>query len=175
MPAATAAALPPDEPPADRPVLHGLRVGPKRAFSVTGRSPSSGVFVLPTTIAPASRRRRTCALSWSGDPVAERTAALAARQIARRVEEILHADLDAAERPRVTGPDFVRLGQSPLGAQRDERVQPRVAPLDRGERGLDQLEGLDLAGADERRLFDGAPRQQLARVHVTLAWRCRTR
>ena len=27
--------------------------------------PSSGVFVLPTTIAPASRSRRTCALSWS--------------------------------------------------------------------------------------------------------------
>ena len=65
MPEATAAALPPDEPPAESRGSQGLRVAPKRAFSVTGRSPSSGVFVLPTTIAPASRSRRTWALSWS--------------------------------------------------------------------------------------------------------------
>ncbi len=65
MPEATAAALPPEEPPAESPGLQGLRVAPKRAFSVTGRRPSSGVFVLPTMIAPASRRRRTWALSWS--------------------------------------------------------------------------------------------------------------
>ena len=65
MPEATAAALPPEEPPAESPGFQGLRVAPKRAFSVTGRRPSSGVFVLPTMIAPASRRRRTWALSWS--------------------------------------------------------------------------------------------------------------
>ena len=65
MPAATAAALPPEEPPAASSRFQGLRVTPKRADSVTGRNPSSGVFVLPTTIAPASRSRRTRALSWS--------------------------------------------------------------------------------------------------------------
>jgi hypothetical protein len=63
--AATAAALPPEEPPAERVGFLGLRVAPKRVFSVTGRNPSSGVFVFPTTIAPAARSRRTCALSWS--------------------------------------------------------------------------------------------------------------
>ena len=64
-PAETAAALPPDDPPADRSGFHGLHVAPNRRFSVTGRNPSSGEFVLPTTIAPASRSRRTWALSWS--------------------------------------------------------------------------------------------------------------
>ena len=65
IPQATAAALPPDDPPAESRGFHGLRVAPKRRFSVTGRSPSSGVFVFPTTIAPDWRSRRTCALSWS--------------------------------------------------------------------------------------------------------------
>src|SRR5215213_9266992 len=36
MPAATAAPLPPDDPPGVRLVSHGLRVGPKRSGSVTG-------------------------------------------------------------------------------------------------------------------------------------------
>jgi hypothetical protein len=72
IPAATAAALPPDEPPGVRAVSHGLRVAPNRCGSVTGRMPSSGTLVLPTTIAPASRRRRTTALSIDGtqSPVA---------------------------------------------------------------------------------------------------------
>ena len=72
IPDATAEALPPDDPPAESSVFHGFRVAPKRRFSVTGRSPSSGVFVLPTTIAPASRSRRTwaesCAATQSGKP-----------------------------------------------------------------------------------------------------------
>jgi hypothetical protein len=58
MPEATAAALPPDDPPHVRPGSQGLRVGPKRSGSVTGRMPSSGVLVLPTMIAPESRTLR---------------------------------------------------------------------------------------------------------------------
>ena len=54
MPAATAAALPPDEPPGVRAGSQGFRVR-----SVTGRIPHSGIAVVPTTIAPAARRRRT--------------------------------------------------------------------------------------------------------------------
>src|SRR5258705_13615422 len=65
IPAATAAALPPDDPPAERSGFQGFRVAPKRAFSVTGRKPSSGVLVLPTMMAPADRSFRTCELSWS--------------------------------------------------------------------------------------------------------------
>jgi hypothetical protein len=59
MPAATAAAEPPDEPPDVRSRSHGLRVGPLRRGSVVGRIPNSGMFVVPTITKPASRRRRT--------------------------------------------------------------------------------------------------------------------
>src|SRR6516164_8387294 len=44
IPAATAAAAPPDEPPEVRDKSHGLRVGPNMAGSVTGSSPISGVL-----------------------------------------------------------------------------------------------------------------------------------
>ena len=47
MPAATAVAEPPEEPPGVRVGSHGLRVGPKRAVSVTGRMPHSGRVVDP--------------------------------------------------------------------------------------------------------------------------------
>ena len=59
IPAATAAAAPPLEPPGVRSVSHGLRVGPNRRGSVVGRIPISGIEVLPTITKPASRRRRT--------------------------------------------------------------------------------------------------------------------
>ena len=59
MPAATAAAAPPDEPPVVRVGSHGLRVAPNRRGSVVGTMPNSGRFVVPTMIAPASRRRVT--------------------------------------------------------------------------------------------------------------------
>ena len=63
MPAATAAPEPPEEPPGVRPVSHGLRVGPWRVGSVTGRMPTSGRLVFPTITKPASRRRRTTLVS----------------------------------------------------------------------------------------------------------------
>src|SRR6266550_3415848 len=47
IPEATAAAVPPEEPPAVREPSHGFRVGPNRSGSVVGRIPNSGVFVLP--------------------------------------------------------------------------------------------------------------------------------
>src|SRR5437764_12727043 len=55
MPAATAAALPPDEPPGVRSRFQGLRDGGNRPLSVTGLLPNSGVFVLPSTTQPAAR------------------------------------------------------------------------------------------------------------------------
>jgi len=59
MPSATAAALPPLDPPAVSSASHGLPVGPCRAESVTPFQPSSGVVVLPSSTAPASRSRAT--------------------------------------------------------------------------------------------------------------------
>ncbi len=58
IPAATAAAEPPEEPPGVRSRSQGLRVGPKMRASVVGRIPYSGSVVEPTITNPASRRRR---------------------------------------------------------------------------------------------------------------------
>ena len=62
-PAATAAAEPPLDPPGVRSTSHGLRVTPHVIDSVNGHSPISGIVVLPITIAPASRSRRTTSAS----------------------------------------------------------------------------------------------------------------
>ena len=62
-PAATAAPLPPLEPPGLRSVFQGLRVMPNAGPSVSPMIASSGVFVLPITTAPAARSRRTSSLS----------------------------------------------------------------------------------------------------------------
>ena len=65
MPEARAAAEPPLEPPGVRSRFHGFRVGPNSSLSVKGMWPNSGVFVLPTTIAPAALSRATSASSKS--------------------------------------------------------------------------------------------------------------
>ena len=59
IPAATAAAEPPEEPPGVRSRSHGLRVGPVKRGSVVGRIANSGRLVMPTITKPASRSRRT--------------------------------------------------------------------------------------------------------------------
>jgi hypothetical protein len=51
-PAATAAALPPEEPPVFREGPKGLRLGPNSGLSQVPRKPMTGLFVLPTMIVP---------------------------------------------------------------------------------------------------------------------------
>ena len=72
-PAATAAAVPPDEPPDVFVGSHGLRVIPVSAELVSPLQPNSGVVVLPMSTAPASRRRAVAGVStshgWSGSTV----------------------------------------------------------------------------------------------------------
>ena len=70
MPSATAAALPPEEPPEVRLGSHGLPVTPVRGASVTPFQPSSGVVVLPTSTPPCSRTRATDGASTSHGPAA---------------------------------------------------------------------------------------------------------
>ncbi len=52
--AATAAALPPDEPPGTREVSHGFRVLWRAEFSVDEPIANSSMLVEPTTTRPAS-------------------------------------------------------------------------------------------------------------------------
>ena len=59
MPDATAAAEPPLDPLVERPVSHGLRVGPNSTGSHAGAIPNSGVLVLPRMTRPARRSRST--------------------------------------------------------------------------------------------------------------------
>src|SRR5262245_40209582 len=62
-PAATAAAAPPDDPPAECARLHGLRVGPKSCGSVVAARPNSGVLVLAMITRPAALYRATSVVS----------------------------------------------------------------------------------------------------------------
>ncbi len=65
-----AAEEPPLEPPGVRSRFQGLRVTPKSGFLVIAVAPHSGVFVLPTTRAPAALSRSTCTESrWAISPL----------------------------------------------------------------------------------------------------------
>ena len=59
MPAATAAALPPDEPPGTCAKFHGLCVGPNALDSVVEPNANSSMFSLPIGTAPARFARCT--------------------------------------------------------------------------------------------------------------------
>src|SRR5687768_14806952 len=63
MPAATAAADPPDEPPGTRARSWGLRVGPNAECSVEEPIANSSRFVFPMTTAPSLLRRRIAVAS----------------------------------------------------------------------------------------------------------------
>ena len=54
------------EPPGTRSRSHGLRTGPMAEFSLEEPIPNSSMFVLPSTTAPASRRRPTAVASPDG-------------------------------------------------------------------------------------------------------------
>ena len=56
-PSATAAALPPDEPPVLRDRSNGLHDGPNNGLSHVPRIPITGLLVLPTMMAPARSTR----------------------------------------------------------------------------------------------------------------------
>src|SRR5690606_16139431 len=63
---ASAAAEPPDEPPALRLGLNGLPVAPQTGLRLLAPAPISGTLVLPTRIAPAWRSRATSSTSCEG-------------------------------------------------------------------------------------------------------------
>src|ERR671930_24647 len=65
-PAATAAALPPLEPPGTRVRSHGLSTGPKPEFSFDEPIANSSWLVLPSSGAPASARRLTAVAVYGG-------------------------------------------------------------------------------------------------------------
>ena len=64
IPPMTAADEPPDEPPVECVVRHGLWAGPNNTDSVTGAFPISGVLVFPRIKSPAALNRFVSSLSF---------------------------------------------------------------------------------------------------------------
>ena len=62
-PAATAAAAPPEDPPAARPVSQGLRTLPYQEVSEVEPMANSSMFSLPMLTAPAAESRSTAVAS----------------------------------------------------------------------------------------------------------------
>ena len=65
-PAATAAALPPLEPPGTRSRSHGFRTGPNAEFSLDEPIANSSQFVLPARTLPCPDRRAQTVDSYGG-------------------------------------------------------------------------------------------------------------
>src|SRR5437867_12198633 len=65
-PAATAAALPDDDPPAEYPIFRGLCTGPAELVWLPPEKQKYSQCVLPTMVPPASRIRVTMVASTSG-------------------------------------------------------------------------------------------------------------
>ena len=70
---ASAAPLPPLEPPGDQSIAQGFRVSPNSSFDVYPSNANSGRFVLPITTAPAARRRPTTSQSRSAGGMSARS------------------------------------------------------------------------------------------------------
>ena len=91
IPAATATAAPPLDPPEVRSALQALRVRPKSGASVRALWPYSGVVVLPNRIAPADFMRAAATASSLGtlfsyrrEPKVVRTPAVLTRSLAAK-------------------------------------------------------------------------------------------
>src|SRR5436305_14654203 len=69
MPAATAAADPPDDPPGTRDGSQGFFTGPNAEFSFDDPIANSSQFVLPTITAPAASSREITVASYGGTNV----------------------------------------------------------------------------------------------------------
>ena len=133
-PVATAAAAPPDEPPALRERSHGLRVAPKSGLSVSGLWPNSRRGGL------ADEDRAGLAKPADGDRVLARhlvgeDARAHRRPHAPGEQQILDRERHAVERAERLARHHRRLGAAGrltrlLGGHGDERVHPGLQGLD---------------------------------------------
>ena len=160
MPAATAAALPPDEPPGvragsqgfarplgdgqDPPLGHRRRADDDRA---RGTQPADDVVVV---------RRAHVAH--------ERGAARQAQPGDRPVR--LHRDRDPRQRPGIARRDLGGRGPRARVVDLDERTEVRVERLDPRQRELDELEGRHVSCADETGELGRRSGQQIVAGHA---------
>ena len=140
IPAATAAAEPPLEPPGVRSRSHGLCVAPHASGWVVGRLPSSGLFVRPAMTSPAARYLATSVVSCVVDDARflQRAVAVGQRLAGVARVEVLEQERHAAERPvrQLTGGDLPGVVE-PRDRQRVQLRIGRLHPLDRRLQQLD--------------------------------------
>ena len=178
-PAATAHALPPLDPPTERFVSQGLRVGPQASVSVKGWIARSESVVFARITAPAARRRRTSSPSAAAErspnarvpnlvtvPSTSTLSLIATGDPEQRLIAVVVGD---AARVRRLG-----LRDRPLGEHLGERVQLRVEALGPLEVEVDELAGGDLARADQLRLARNAGEREVFGVHGAILCRPRS-
>ncbi len=133
MRAATAAALPADEPPGVRDRSHGLAADlPYTSAAPCGHSASSGMIVVPSTSAPARRTRATSSSSSVRRLIRRGARAQPPRQPGD-AERVLDRDWDAGQREagQVVAPgQRGRLGLDLGAAQGGEGVDARLDLVD---------------------------------------------
>ena len=156
MSAATAAADPPLEPPTVRVGSQGLRVSPMSGLRVSPSRPNSDVLVLPTTIAPAPRRRSTTIESSRGYEVTKGRRAVGGADAGRPLQ-VLDTDGNAVERAQLSplGDRPVGIGRGRAGAVGGDRHEGLEAGVvfeagDALERPIHDLDGRDLTSAISR-------------------------
>ena len=166
-PAAAAAPEPPLDPPGVSWVFHGLREAPNETVSVNGQIVSSGTFVFPMMIAPASRRRAHD-VGVHG-PRAGMGAAAPAGRLAGDVRVVLDRDGHPQQRPLLAGAaarvGLVGLGERALGEDDAVGVERRIDAGDALERCLDDLAGRDLSLAHHPGLLRRAGVGEIGGVH----------
>ena len=168
-PAATAAALPPDEPPGTRVGSCGFRVGPNAEFSVEEPMANSSRLVLPTETAPARRRRSTTVASYGG---LQPSRILELHVVGMPVVQRL--SFSATGTP-ASGPGSPPLAttrstssaaaQRRVGRDEVERVELGLPPLDAGQVLLDHLPGGTLPRPDGGCDRDGAVPARPSQAH----------
>src|SRR5215213_5446241 len=171
IPADSAAAAPPEEPPGVRAVSHGLLVAPYSSLAVCPKSPSmKATLVLPMMIAPARLSRWTTVASQS-----------ATKSLKAGLPQVvcspatLRLSLIVMGTPcsgLATGGRFVGGGcflQCGLGSERNDSVQRRVDAINPREQHLGQLARGDLLAPQHSSRISGRLQQCL--VHVAAAHR----
>ena len=171
-PSATAAALPPDEPPALQPRVERIAGRPEQRVVAGAAEPHHRRVGL----ADEDRAGLLDPLGEGavpvGDVVLERADAAEGRRPAGlEVEQVLDRRRHAMERPervaahhRVLG--ALRLLPRALGVEEDQRVEARVALLDPGERRVHHLDRRQFAPPDAAGQLGGAHVGQCIIHHV---------
>ena len=137
MPAATATADPPLDPPGMRSSAQGLRDGPNAEFSVDDPIANSSQLVLPTMTAPAAcepRHDRGVVGRDEGFEDARRRRRPQAARADVVLERHRHAGQRGVAKPVAVAIDLGRAGERLLGRHGVERVQRRVGGFDAGQR-----------------------------------------